>query len=208
MFLGHYAAALAVKRAAPEAGLGTLTAAALGLDLVWPVLVLAGAESVAVAPGITAVTPLDFRSYPYSHSLLAAGFWSLAAGAAYRLARRSPRAAAAVGLCVLSHWLLDLLSHRPDLPLTLSSDSAKLGLGLWFSLPATIVVECGLLAGGAALAWKAGLSGRGLAFFCGALSVVFLGAVFGPPPPDGRAVAASALLQWLFVGWAARLDRA
>jgi hypothetical protein len=208
MFLGHYAAALAAKRAAPEAGLGMLTAAAVGLDLVWPVLVLAGAESVSVAPGITAVTPLDFESYPYSQSLLAAALWSAAAAAAYRLAKRSPRAAAAVGLCVLSHWLLDLVAHRPDLPLTLAPDAAKYGLGLWFSRPATFAVECALLAGGALLARRAGVPGRGLAFFCGVLFLVFLGALFGPPPPDGRAVAASGLLQWLFVGWAAWLDRA
>ncbi len=90
MFLGHYAVALGSKRAAPAVSLGTLFAAAAFLDLVWPVLVIAGVERVAVAPGSTAFTPLDFEYYPISHSLLMSAVWGVAFGGGYFLIRRRP----------------------------------------------------------------------------------------------------------------------
>ena len=148
MFLGHFAVALAAKGAAPTVSLGTLFLAAQLADLAWPVLVLAGIEIVVVQPGITAVTPLDFIHYPWSHSAVALLAWGIGLAAVHHLARRGRVADALVlALLVLSHWVLDFASHRPDMPLTLHG-TERVGLGLWNSLPATILVEGALLAAG------------------------------------------------------------
>src|SRR5579872_27031 len=111
MFLGHFGLGFAAKRATPSISLGALFAAAQCADLIWPTLVLLGAERVEIQPGATTVTPLDFVSYPYSHSLLALCAWGVVFGAVYMVARRS-RAAAAVtlALLVVSHWVLDVVT--------------------------------------------------------------------------------------------------
>ena len=131
MFIGHYAVALAARRAVPEVSLGTLFIATQLADLVWPVLVLAGIERFEIRPGITAFTPLDFVHYPYSHSLVALLLWGAALGlvcmATGKVGKRSAIVVAAV---VVSHWLLDFASHRPDMPLV-PGDETRFGLGLW-----------------------------------------------------------------------------
>src|SRR5512140_1902671 len=142
MFLGHFGVAMAGKQVAPRPSLGTLVLAAQFVDGLWPILLLLGIEQVRIAPGITAVTPLDFTSYPYSHSLLADALWAALVAGAYWMFRRDARGALWLGALVLSHWLLDFASHRPDMPLW--PGSPGLGLGLWFSLPATLAVEYGL----------------------------------------------------------------
>jgi membrane-bound metal-dependent hydrolase YbcI (DUF457 family) len=149
MFLGHFAVGFGAKQFAPRASLGTLFLAAQFIDLLWPTLVLLGVERVRIAPGITAVVPLDFEHYPISHSLFAVVGWALLFGAVYFLIRRDRRTSLVLGFAVLSHWLLDWLSHRPDLPLF--PGSARVGLGLWQSLPATLIVELGLFVVGVAL---------------------------------------------------------
>ena len=111
MFLGHHAAAFAAKPLAPRVSLGTLIAAALLVDLLWPILLILGLEHVRIAPGITAVTPLDFYDYPITHSLVAVLGWSIAMAL---LVRKHPLV---VGATVFSHWVLDFITHRPDLPL-------------------------------------------------------------------------------------------
>ena len=145
MFIGHAALALAAKPLAPRANLGVALAAAYWLDLVWPIFVLIGIERVEVAPGITAFTPLDFVHYPWTHSLAAAFAWSvLFALACWKLGRR---AALVMGLLVFSHWVLDAIAHRPDLPLWPGSGTL-VGFGLWNSVAATLVLECALFAAG------------------------------------------------------------
>src|SRR6266702_1654805 len=139
MFLGHFAVALAAKRAAPRTSLGTLLSAALWLDLLWPVLILFGTEQVRIDPGNTAFTPLDFESYPWSHGLLPVLGWSVAAAVFYRARTGYRRGAAVVGFLVFSHWVLDFVTHRPDLPLW--PDGPRVGLGLWGSVAATLAVE-------------------------------------------------------------------
>lgn len=141
MFIGHYAVALAAKPVAKQSSLGTLVAAGIGLDLVWPFFVFAGLETLKINPGSTAVMPVDFLHMPYSHSLLAALGWSVLAGLA-----RGKKDGLVVGSLVLSHWLLDAASHRPDLPLTFAAGSAKVGLGLWYWVPWTLLVEGAMLA--------------------------------------------------------------
>jgi membrane-bound metal-dependent hydrolase YbcI (DUF457 family) len=152
MFLGHYAAALLAKRAVPAAPLGAFVAAALLPDLVWPIFLLLGWERVEIAPGATAFTPLAFVHYPWSHSLVAVVGWAFAAGAAARLRRRPLAVAGALAVLVVSHWVLDFITHRPDLPLYPGGTVA--GLGLWRSVPGTLAVELALFVVAAWLALR------------------------------------------------------
>jgi hypothetical protein len=211
VFLGHFAVALAAKRAVPRLSLGSLFIAAQFADLLWPVLVLAGVEQVEVRPGITTVTPLDFVSYPWSHSLAMLAVWGVLLGAAVMAARRGGAAAAMIAALVVSHWLLDVASHRPDMPLS-PGDSQKLGLGLWNSRPATLVVELGLYALGLAVYARSteprDRVGRwALWSLVGFLGALYLGSVFGPPPPSRRAVAWSGVAMWLLIAWGYWIDR-
>jgi hypothetical protein len=200
MFLGHFGVGLAAKRFAPSASLGTLLLAAQLVDLVWPVLVLAGVEVVRIAPGNTAVTPLDFVSYPWTHSLAADLGWGVLLGLGYLLFRGSPRGALVIALLVPSHWVLDWISHRPDLPLY--PGGPKLGLGLWNSLVATLVVELAIFAVGLGmyLAATRPLDRTGswsLVALVALLLAAYGAAVFGPPPPSATAVAWAGLAGWL-----------
>lgn len=205
MFIGHAALALAAKPLAPRASLGVALAATYWLDLVWPILVLAGIERVGVDPGNTAFTPLDFAHYPWTHSLAAALVWSALFGlACWKLGRR---AALLMGLLVLSHWGLDALSHRPDLPLWPGS-AMRVGLGLWNSVPGTLLVESTLFAAGVAL-YARHAARTGLAFWLliAFFVVAYLSAAFGPPPPSAAAVAWSAIALWLLPVWAGWIER-
>ncbi|HTR99392.1 MAG TPA: hypothetical protein VML00_06540, partial [Bacteroidota bacterium] len=153
MFIGHYAVALAAKKAAPRTSLGTLFMAAQFADLLWPLLLLAGVEHVQPVQSESPFLRLEFTDYPVSHSLAGALLWSLVLGGLYRLIRRETRGALVVGGCVFSHWILDLLTHRPDLPLWFSGGPYA-GLGLWNSVWGTGIVEGGLFLAGAAVYLK------------------------------------------------------
>lgn len=210
MFVGHFGVALAAKRAAPRVSLGTLVAAALLIDLVWPVLLLAGVERVRIDPGNTAFTPLDFEHYPFTHSGVAVLLWSLAAGGVTLWRTGYRRGALAVAALVASHWLLDLVVHRPDLPLVW--DGPKVGLGLWNVVPAALAVELAVFLGGAWLYARTAPARDAQGRWALAVLVVFLLAVhaanaLGPPPPSSTAVGIAGLALWLFVPWAAYLDR-
>ena len=206
MFIGHVAVGLAAKRVAPKTSLGLLVAAPLALDLLWPILVLAGVERVRIDPGNTAFTPLAFTSYPWSHSLLMSLVWSVLAGAAYWLWRHYRAGALVLAAGVFSHWVLDAVSHRPDLPLYPGS-STMVGLGLWNSVPATLVVECAIFAAGVWLyASRTKSNDRvgtyGFWAFVVFLAVVYAINVFGPAPPSVRAIGFAGLALWLLPVWA------
>jgi hypothetical protein len=210
MIVGHYAVGFAAKRWAPRTSLGTLFAAAALLDLIWPVLVLAGIEVVAIMPGATVVNPLTFISYPWSHSLVMSIAWAIAFGTGYLITQRYMRGAITVAVLVVSHWFLDFVVHGPDLPLV-PGTSPRFGLGLWNSLPASLAVELGLFAVGLwiyARATKprdpAGL--WGLVGMVLLLLLIFAGAMFGPPPRSAEIVAVTDLGQWLIVAFAAWVD--
>lgn len=211
MFIGHFGVAFAAKRAAPEVSLGTLLLAAQLADLAWPTLVLLGVESFAIRPGITAVTPFDFTRYPYSHSLAGMASGGALLALAYFIAKRKAGAALVLLAVVLSHWVLDFVSHRPDLPLTFSG-AERFGLGLWHSRVATLAVEGLLFAGGVWLYVRAtrplDRTGRwSLVAFAVLLAAMYLGSVFGPPPPSVAVVAWTGQGIWLLVAWAYWIDR-
>jgi membrane-bound metal-dependent hydrolase YbcI (DUF457 family) len=198
MFIGHFAVALAAKRAAPTVSLGTLFVAAELVDLIWPVLLLAGIERARIDPGNTAFTPLEFIHYPWTHSLVMGAAWGALLGLLYFMVRKNLRAAAIVGLVVLSHWLLDVVAHRPDLPLVPGGD-ARLGFGLWNSVAATVAVESLLFAGGVAL-YLGGTQAKdrigriGFWVLVAVLLACYAGAAFGPPPPAVEMVAWAGLV--------------
>lgn len=211
MFLGHYGIALGAKRLSPSTSLGTFVLAAQLIDLIWPLMLLFGLEEVRIVPGITLVTPLDFTHYPYTHSLLAVCIWATAFGLLYYFWRRSLKASSILAVLVLSHWMLDLLVHRPDLQL-LPDASNRYGLGLWNSLPATMALEFGIFLFGIYL-YVVGSRSRdsfGRYLLPGMVIVlmgVYLASVFAPPPPDSRSIAIAGLGQWLFVAMFYWIDR-
>jgi membrane-bound metal-dependent hydrolase YbcI (DUF457 family) len=211
MFVGHFGVALASKPAAPRVSLGWLFAACQLPDLLWPILVLAGVEYFRIDPGNTAVTPLAFDHYPWSHSLLMNVLEGAILGWVYFALRRDRRGALVIALLVVSHWILDWITHRPDLPLAPWS-RIELGLGLWNSVPATIVIETALYAFGV---WRyaQATSARDRVGRVGLWSLVFLllvisaANIVSPPPPSVTAVAVTALGVWLFVVLAWWVDR-
>lgn len=212
MFIGHFALGFGAKKAAPEVSLGTLFLACQFADLLWPTLVLTGIESVEVQPGNTVVTPLNFTHYPYSHSLVALLGWAVLGTLGYLAFHRSQiKAALTLGALVLSHWVLDVFSHRPDMPITLAG-TQRLGIGLWNSLPGTITVELSLFLVGAGLyarATEAADRKGGIGFWALAafLLVADFANMFGPPPPSALAVAWSAQAIWFLVVWGYWIDR-
>jgi len=212
MFIGHFAVAFGAKRLAPGISLGVLFLAAQLADTLWPNLVLLGLERFEIDPGNTAMTPLDFVSYPYSHSLVALLLWGLLFAAAYwSLAKAGPRAAIVIVALVLSHWVLDVLTHGPDMPITLD-ESTRIGLGLWNLPVIAIGLELALYIGGvwlyARLTVPRDKIGRvGLWALVGFLLVVYTANLIGPPPPSVGAVAWSAQAMWLLVAWAYWVDR-
>ncbi len=155
MFVGHYGVAFAVKTERNKIPLWVLFVAVQLLDFLWAPFVLLGIEKVRFVPGITATNALDLYYMPYTHSLVGALFWSAVAFAIYKIGWRnvaSNSAALLVGFAVFSHWLLDLIVHRPDLPIY--DDTLKVGFGLWNYRGIEFVLEIGILLLGAVLYLK------------------------------------------------------
>ncbi len=211
MFLGHYALGFGAKKLTPYTSLGTLLLGAELVDLLWPTFLMLGVETVRIAPGITRVTPLDFTSYPWTHSLVMGAVWAGLFAALYTFFRRYPRGAMVLAALVLSHWLLDVISHRPDMPIW-PGGGPRIGLGLWYSLPATLVVEGVLFSLGiwiyATNTEPVDTVGRySFPAFVITLAALYLASVFGPPPPSASAIAVVGQGQWLLVMWGYWLDR-
>ncbi len=205
MFVGHYAVGLAAKALDDRIPLWTLFIAAQLPDILWAGFVLLGVEQIQILPGPTVGSPLDLRYVPFSHSLVATAIWGVVAVMGYNSFvqyRRVEGAALLVGATVLAHWFLDVLVHRPDLPLY--DNAAKMGLGLWnYPVPA-FLIEAGLFLGALGLYLRATrpLSRRGR-YGMVVLGLLLLGAhasgSFGPSPPSPAAVAATGLSLYVVI---------
>jgi hypothetical protein len=206
MFVGHLAVAMAAKKKAPEVSLGLLVGAAVWLDMVWPIFLLLGIERMEIDPGNTRFTPFDFVYYPWTHSLVMALAWSASFAFALAAKVRRPVSRLLLAALVFSHWVLDFIVHRPDLPLW-PDHAPKVGLGLWNSIAGTIVVEGTLLLAGVWIYVRATRPrdrvGR-FAFWAFILFcvIVWLGDLGSAPPTNSRIVAWVALAGWLLPLWA------
>jgi hypothetical protein len=212
VFIGHFAVGFAGKKAAPKASLAALLLAALFADVLWPVLVAVGAEQVRIAPGNTVYTPLEFVSYPWSHSLLMLIIWGALFAGFYRGKPDGMRTGLVLGLLVVSHWVLDWITHRPDMPLW--PRGPKYGLALWNSVAGTMTVEIALFVVGAFIYARA-TRARDRVGSIGFWSLVLL--LFGfylfdsfsaTPPPSVTAIWISALIATaIILAWAGWVDR-
>jgi len=211
VFIGHNAVAFAAKRVAPRTSLGVLMAAAMFVDLLWPILLLLGIEHVRIQRGATRFSPLDFYDYPWTHSLVMGIAWGVLFAVVYWALTRYGRGALVVGLCVVSHWLLDFIVHRPDLPL-FPGGGPKVGLGLWNSPIATIGIESAIFAI-SILIYRDTVKPRdrigSVAFwaFVLFLAAVYIASASGAPPPSVRALAYVGLAGWILPFWAGWFDR-
>jgi len=199
MFVGHYGVAFAVETERNKIPLWVLFVAVQLLDFLWAPLVLLGIEKVRFVPGITATNALDLYYMPYTHSLIGALFWSAVAFAIYKIGWRniaSNSAALLVGFAVFSHWLLDLIVHRPDL--AIYDDTLKVGFGLWNHRGIEFVLEIGILVFGMIVYLKrnnAIARKIGIIIFTAALVLIQTSNTFlRRPPSSDRAFAITALV--------------
>jgi len=211
MFIGHFGVGLAAKKVDQKPSLGTLFFASQFIDLLWPIFLLLGIEQVVIDPGNTAFTPLDFVYYPFTHSLVGVLFWGIVVGGVYYLIKKNSKTALLLGGLVVSHWVLDFLTHAPDLPIAPGLD-LKVGLGLWNSLIFTLLFETAIFAVGIFLYLKIthAKNKKGEYGFWGLiifLILIYIMNVFGSTPPNEEAIAWAGNLQWLFVLWAYWVDK-
>lgn len=211
MFIGHYAVGFAAKKWAPKTSLGTLFMAAIWLDVLWPLFVLLDMEHFRVSPGITKMSPFDFNDYPLSHSLAMSLAWAALWALVYFILERDTKGACIVGSLVVSHWVLDAIVHRPDLPLLPAPGGKLIGLGLWNSAFGTLFVEVALFAAGLWLYLKSTKArdktgSRSLWVFVIFLLVFYAGSFLGKMPDNPHLIATAGFAQLLFISWAFWFD--
>ncbi len=211
MFVGHYALGLAAKRFAPRTSLGALIAAPILLDLLWPIFLLIGWEYVSIEPNPNPFLRLQFDAYPISHGLVAVIGWATLFASVYFGVARYVVGAITIWFGVISHWLLDYVVHRPDLPLYAGS-GRLLGLGLWNRPKITMTIELAMFAAGILIYLRATKAKNAIGnyafwFFVLALVGLYAAVVFAPPPSSVRKLAIGTMFSWLFVVWAWWLDR-
>lgn len=201
MFIGHYGVSFAAKAIKPSIPLWVLFLAVQIVDVFWAIFVLLGIEKVRIVPGITAANPLDLYYMPYTHGLITSLVWATGAAVIYRFSSRIGRwgSAAIVGIAVFSHWVFDLIVHRPDLPLY--DNSYKVGLGLWNFPVIAFSLEVALLLGGMYLYLKTTRTVRRGGFFgmlvFGLVMIALQSTAFlGSPPTSPMVVTISALISF------------
>ena len=203
MFVGHYAGAFVASGLDKRLSLGAAFVCAQLVDYGWDAFVLTGIEHARIVPGLPS-NPLDLYHMPYSHSLVATLVWSAVAALLVFLVRRSAKLAAVVAFAVASHWLLDLIVHRQDLPLA-GDDTMKLGAGLWNQPVLALVVELAVLFAAAAFyVRRTRANARWIAGFLAVLTVIQILTVYGPLPPSLPAMCATILVMYTVFALAAR----
>ena len=213
VFVGHYGISLAGKAVKRTVPLWVLFIAVQWIDVLWAIFVLMGIEKVRIVPGITATNPLDLYYMPYTHSLVATVVWSILGFVFYKLffRRDTQRGAIIVGVAVFSHWVLDFIVHRPDLPLY--DNAMKVGLGLWNYPLVAFALEVVILFAGIYFYLRNATPFRGVGVYgmivFGLVLVAIQGLVFfGAPPTSDKAAALTALISYLvFAAVAAWLDK-
>ena len=211
MFIGHFAVGFAAKRFAPRTSMATLLAAPLFLDLLWPFFLLLGWEKVRIDPGNTRFTPLDLFYYPWSHSLLMSLVWATAFALIYHLTARYWPGTAAIWIGVASHWVLDWITHRPDMPLY--PGGSKHGLGLWNSVAGTMVVEIGMLVVGVGMYIRTTrardrIGQYAFVAYVALLLVLYVGDRFSSAPPTVSDIVWTGIpFEAVFLLWAWWFDR-
>jgi hypothetical protein len=211
MFIGHFAVGFAAKRVLPNASLAALFAGAQLADLLWPFFLVLGLEEVRIVPGSNPLLVLNFIHYPYSHSLLMLIMWGAMFGWICRARINGRFTFGVIAMVVVSHWVLDVVTHRPDMPVY--PGGPTVGLGLWYSVPATLIVECVMYGTGVWLyatstRARGGIGRWGFASLAVFLAVAYLASLTGPPPPSipalsGSLIVASAVIL-LWSWWADR----
>ncbi len=211
MFIGHYALAFAARPRVKQPGLGTLIFAASWADLLWPILLLLGIEQVQLLAGSRQHPPMNFLSYPWSHSLLMDIVWAVLLALVLSRGRWTRREQVIFGALVLSHWVLDWATHRPDMQLW--PGSAGFGLGLWNHMAAAVTIEV-LLFGACLATYLRATRARGRAGHVSLWSfVAFIGLIYvadvtgGPPPPSVAALGIFGLMGWLGPLWGRWIER-
>jgi membrane-bound metal-dependent hydrolase YbcI (DUF457 family) len=218
MFVGHYAASLALKKVDKDISLGMLFLAVQFVDILFFPFVLMGIENFNIVMNYTDATHFELDFLPYTHSLFASFFW---AAVVYALFRFFPtkntinknKTAVILGVAVISHWFLDLIVHTPDLPL-LSNNTVKFGFGLWNNAVATYLLEAVFLLVGLGIYLKSTKSNTfvgkyGMIIFVVLMLVINANNIFGPPfGNDVTTMSISALIMYfVFGGVAFWLDR-
>jgi hypothetical protein len=202
MVIGHFGFGLGAKKYAPKLSLGTLFLAVQFADILWPILLLLNIEHVGLRPGDPKF-PFDFTDYPITHSLLMALLAGLLFGGVYWMIKKDLRTALVLGICVLSHWVLDLVVHAPDLPLY-PGNSPKVGLGLWNWPGLTALVEGVLFIIGFTMYYtttraKSPAGKWGLWLLVVLLVIGHLLGLFSPLPDSVRALGWAAQIQWIYI---------
>lgn len=211
MFIGHFALGFAAKRLAPRTSLGTLLAAPELADILFPLFVVLGWEKVAFTSAASPFLSITLDQYPISHSLLALIAWGIVFALLYRWRTGYGRGAVVVALLVVSHWVLDFVTHRPDMPLY--PGGPKVGLELWASVPGTLIVEGLLFVAGVAIYARAtrARDAVGRYAFWGLvllLLALYVASLFSPAPPSGSEFAVvGMILALVFVGLGVWVDR-
>ncbi len=212
MFVGHLGIGFAAKRFAPKTSLGTLLLASQFADILWPVLLLTNVEHARIVPGITKASAFDFYDYPFTHSLYAMCAWGFLLASVYYVLKSYRAGALAIFVGVVSHWFLDLVVHRPDLPLRPNSPQ-EFGFGLWNSIAGTLVLEGAIFTIGLSLYLNAtrprDRAGR-IGFWAMVLLLLLLWipSLSGAAPPSMDAVAVSGIIgAVLILLWGYWIDR-
>ena len=212
MFIGHFAVGFAGKKFAPRTSVALLIAATQFSDLLWPIFLLLGWEHVRIAPGDTRYTPLDLYDFPWSHSLLMVAVWATAFALVYYALTKYSRGSMIIWICVVSHFLLDWISHRPDMPLYPGA-AQRYGLGLWNSIPGTMIVEFAMLAIGVWLYLRTtrardGIGRYAFAAYIFLLLLIDVGDRFSAPPNSVAELAWTGVIASpILILWAWWFDR-